>query len=530
MGVAFLLILCRNARPCSILRPAQGKPDWTNQIAIRFRTQAALTRQDVTVPKPKPDQKFRGWKVVSAGVVIQGLQSSLILQALGSYLVVLERDFGWSKSLLSAVYSMNRAESALLGPLQGWLLDKYGPRRIARFGAVLVLIGFLGFSQINSVWQFFITFLFISIGAGFSGFLTVTLSIVRWFVQRRARALAIGSMGFALGGACVPLVVLSFNTFGWRWTAAASGVLSAVVLWFLASVLEGIPSDYGQEPDGVPAKPAKRAYVRAEGLTDVHFTAREALRTRAFWMISLGHMSALLVVGAVLAHLALFLTSDSGYGYTLQQASLLAGALPLMQLCGMVLGGWLGDRVNKRLIASLAMLGHSAGLLLLASPFRHVGILVLFVILHGLAWGARGPLMQALRADYFGSSSFGAIMGLSSVIVMMGTVFGPLVAGTLADAYDGNYTTGFVLIALFTACGMFFFVLATPPNQPVRADSTSPNTQPGTQSSAKTGAGAGGGARGGDDGEHETDNKPDDASDSEHKLGEQPAAQPVVSD
>ncbi len=435
-----------------------------------------LTRQDVEVPKPKPTQKFRGWKVVSAGVVIQGLQSWLILQALGSYLVVLERDFGWSKSLLSAVYSMNRAEAALLGPLQGWLLDKYGPRRVARFGAALVLLGFLGFSQINSVWQFFITFLFISVGAGFSGFLTVTLSIVRWFVQRRARALAIGSMGFALGGACVPLVVWSFNTFGWRWTAAASGAIAGFVMWFLAPVLESTPSDYGQVPDGIPVKPAKRAYVRAEGLTDVHFTASEAVRTRAFWMISLGHMSALLVVGAVLAHLALFLTSESGYSYSLQQASLIAGALPLMQLCGMALGGWLGDRVNKRLIASLAMLGHSTGLLLLASPFRHVLILLLFVVLHGLAWGARGPLMQALRADYFGSSSFGAIMGLSSVIVMMGTVFGPLVAGTLADAYDGNYTTGFVIIALFTAFGICFFVLATPPRQPIRASVTKPDS------------------------------------------------------
>ena len=406
--------------------------------------------------------------MVGAGVLIQGIQSSLILQSLGSYLVVLERDFGWSKSLLSAAYSLNRAESALLGPLQGWLLDRFGPRRVARIGSVLLMIGFFAFSRINSIWQFFIALLLISIGAGFSGFLTVTLSIVRWFVHRRARALAIGGMGFALGGICVPIVVWSINVFGWRWTAAVSGLVAGVVIWLLAGVLEGLPSDYGQEPDGISTRPVRRAPVRAEGLTDIHFTAREAVHTRAFWMISLGHMSALLVVGAVLAHLPLYLTSEGGYSYTLQQASLIAGALPLMQLCGMVLGGWLGDHINKRLIASIAMLGHSGGLLLLAAPFRHVLVLVLFVILHGLAWGARGPLMQALRADYFGSSSFGSIMGMSSLIVMMGTVFGPLIAGGLADYFDGNYTPGFVIIAIFTACGMAFFILATPPRQPVR--------------------------------------------------------------
>ncbi len=443
----------------------------SNHAYATKATKHRSARQDVAVPKPA--KKFRGWKVVGAGALIQGIQSSLVLQALGSYLVVLERDFGWSKSLLSAVYSLNRAESALLGPLQGWLLDKYGPRRIARIGAVLVLIGFLGFSQVNSIWQFFLSFLLISVGAGFSGFLTVTLSIVRWFTSNRARALAIGSMGFALGGVSVPLVVLSFNTFGWRWTAAVSGLLCGAAFWFLAAVLEGLPSDYGQEPDGVSTKPAKRPAVRAEGLTDIHFTAREAVRTRAFWMISLGHMSALLVVGAVLAHLSLYLTSESGYDYSLQQASLIAGALPLMQLCGMMLGGFLGDRVNKRLIASIAMLGHSGGLLLLASPFRHVLILVLFVILHGLAWGARGPLMQALRADYFGSSSFGSIMGMSSLIVMLGTVIGPLVAGVLADYFDGNYSPGFVIIAIFTGFGMAFFVLATPPRQPIRTTTAS---------------------------------------------------------
>ncbi|HCB37574.1 MAG TPA: hypothetical protein DEP66_05105, partial [Acidimicrobiaceae bacterium] len=406
--------------------------------------------------------------MVRAGALIQGLQSAVVLQSAGSYLVVLERDFGWSKSLLSAAYSMNRAESALLGPLQGWLLDKHGPRRVARVGALMMCVGFLGFSQIQEAWQFFVVFLVISVGAGFGGYLTVTLAIVRWFLRRRARALSTGAMGFALGGACVPLVVWCISTFGWRWTAAGSGLVSGVALWFLAGVLEGGPDDFGQaidgepaeEPDGAPARPR----ALAEGVGDIHFTASEALRTKAFWMISLGHMSALFVVGAVLAHVALYLTSERGY--SLQQASWVAAALTLMQLLGMVVGAWLGDRVNKRLIASLAMFGHAAGLTLLAAA-SNVGYVIAFVVLHGLAWGARGPLMQALRADYFGTSSFGSIMGFSSLIVMLGTVLGPLTAGLLADA-TGSYRTGFLILAAATLSGTSFFVLATPPRPPAR--------------------------------------------------------------
>ena len=148
---------------------------------------------------PRNRTPFRGWKVVNAGILIQFIQSALIMQAMGSYLVVLERQFGWSKSVLSAAFSVNRFESALLGPLQGWMLDRYGPKRIARIGSFFLIIGFVWFSRIQNLWEIFASFLFIAIGAGLSGFLTVTVAIVRWFERRRARALATGSLGFAAG-------------------------------------------------------------------------------------------------------------------------------------------------------------------------------------------------------------------------------------------------------------------------------------------------------------------------------------------
>tara|TARA_B000000460_G_scaffold224197_1_gene177750 strand:+ start:303 stop:1481 length:1179 start_codon:yes stop_codon:yes gene_type:complete len=386
------------------------------------------------------------------------------MQAMGSYLVVLERQFGWSKSVLSAAFSVNRFESALLGPLQGWMLDRLGPKRIARIGSVFLVLGFLWFGRIQNLWEFFVSFLLIAIGAALSGFLTVTVAIVRWFERRRARALATGSLGFAAGGLAVPIVVWSMNANGWRATASVSGVVAGAAVYFFARYLDGYPADYGETVDGLGSGKVERTST-VEGLTSVDFTAREAIRTRAFWMISLGHMSALFVVGAVMAHLALFLTSERGY--SLQQASFVGAALPIMQIVGMTIGGALGDRVNKRLIASLAMLGHAGGILILAFAER-AWMIGLFVALHGLAWGARGPLMQALRADYFGASSFGFIMGLSSLIVMLGIVLGPIIAGVLADA-TGTYRAGFLVVGTLAALGMVFFVLATPPAPPNRS-------------------------------------------------------------
>jgi MFS family permease len=141
--------------------------------------------------------------------------------------------------------------------------------------------------------------------------------------------------------------------------------------------------------------------------------------------------------------------------------ALLTGFMMLGQLSG----GYLGDRFNKRLICAACMVAHAAGLLLVtfAGSFSEPLLFVLaFTVLHGLAWGTRGPLMVALRADYFGPSSFGTIMGFSSLIVMLGMSGGPVFAGLMADIY-GNYEIGLAVLAGLSLLGSFTFLAATPP-------------------------------------------------------------------
>ena len=89
-----------------------------------------------------------------------------------------------------------------------------------------------------------------------------------------------------------------------------------------------------------------------------------------------------------------------------------------------------------------------------------------FAILHGAAWGLRGPFMQALRADYFGRRAIGTILGLSLMIVVVGQVGGPMIAGVFADA-TGSYRVGFTILALLAGLGSLFFVLAKKPHRPV---------------------------------------------------------------
>lgn len=399
---------------------------------------------------------FYGWWMVASGFGLELLIGALMFHAYGAYAVLLRDEFGWSRTMLSAAFSMARAESGILGPIQGWLTDRFGPRALIRVGMVVFGIGFLLFSRIDGPVAFFLTFFMMAVGTSLGGYLPISVAIVTWFRRRRSLALSISGMGMALGGLLTPLVVASLSRFGWRWTAFASGILVLALALPLAQLMRHPPERYGLTPDGEPRPPAGAA-VRP--LDTRSYTAREAMATRAFWYISLGHAAALLVVSAVMVHMVFHVTER--LGYSLQQAGAVVALLTVMQLTGQLSGGWLGDRFSKRWICAGCMLGHAAALMILglATAFWMV---LLFAVLHGLSWGMRGPLMAAIRADYFGSGSFGMISGVSSMVIMFGMMLGPLVAGILADR-TGSYVPGFSVLAAFAAAGSVAFVRARRP-------------------------------------------------------------------
>lgn len=403
-------------------------------------------------------QVFTGWKVVGASACLWALQSMLWMQGFGNLAVELRDEFGWSKTLFSVAFVATRAGSALISPAQGSALRRWGTKRVMRFGSVFVLGGYIGLSLVETKPQFFIAMFVAAFGMALAGFLTITSALVPWFERKRARALSIQTMGFAVGGFAGPLLVVAFNRFGWRESMIGAGAVLTFAIIIASSIISRTREETGEPVDGIAAEDIPDA-PRAEGVTDDHFTAKRAMRTRAFWMISLGHGSALIVVGAVIAHVALYLTEDRGF--TAQRAALIAGLIPVFQLIGTALGGYLGDRINKRLIVVIAMCAHAVGLLAMTWIGGSMSIGV-FVALHGLAWGARGPLMQAIRADYFGSTHFAQIMGWSAIVVTLGTVIGPLLAGILADS-TGDYKLGFTIIAGLALFGNVFWALATPP-------------------------------------------------------------------
>lgn len=419
---------------------------------------------------PAKSRIFYGWWITAAGAIMQGLVAVLLNQSFGTYAKVLSDEFQWSKTLFSAAFAMARVETGFLGPLEGWLIDRFGPRQIMRFGVILLGIGLMLFSLIQAPWQFIAVFLVMSIGASFASFMPISVAIVNWFERRRARALSILSLGFATGGLLVPVLVLLIEQFGWRPTAFASGVVIIVIGLPLAQMIRHRPEPYGMFRDGIAPEdePTDASEDRPRRLVRAgDYTARQAIKTSAFWLIALGHGSALLIVAALQVHLVLHLTEN--LAYSLAGAASVVALVTIMQFAGQALTGVVGDRWNKRYICVVCMGMHATAILFLAYA-TELWMVGAFAVLHGVAWGARGPLMSAIRADYFGGQNFGTIMGTSSLIASIGTTAGPLIAGILADR-SGNYETGFTVLAVLAALGSIFFIAARPP---ARLEPTAP--------------------------------------------------------
>ncbi len=403
---------------------------------------------------------FYGWRIVFAGGALQFLQSLLLNQSFGVYLAVLVEDRGWSKTAIAGAAALKSTEAAILGPVLGWAVDRFGSQVIARVGIVTFGIGFMLLSQIDTLLGFYAAFVVIALGSSMFSNSIVGVAIIHWFEKRRARALSALQFGSAVGGLFVFLVAASIQAYGWRATAFGSGVIAILVGWPLARMIRSRPEDHGQTVDGVP--PAPRDDTRPAAAPVKHgLSAREALRTSAFWLMGLGHAFALLAVTAINVHAVTHI--KEGLGYSLSMATLVFTLVTVGQFGGVMLGWVIGDRYQKRVVSAVCMLMHAAGLLMLTYATGIV-VLVIAALVHGTAWGLRGPFMQAMRADYFGRGSIGMIIGLSSLIMVIGQIGGPILAGVFAD-WTGNYRMGFTILAVLAGLGSLFFLMARPPKR-----------------------------------------------------------------
>ena len=133
---------------------------------------------------------FYGWWMVAAGGGLQFLQSALLTQSFGAYVTVLRDERGWSKTALAGAAALLQMEAAILGPLLGWIIDRFGPQGPIRIGVVVFGIGFMLLSSIDSLLGFYGAFVVMAVGASLCGFFPINVALIHWFERWRVKALA----------------------------------------------------------------------------------------------------------------------------------------------------------------------------------------------------------------------------------------------------------------------------------------------------------------------------------------------------
>jgi MFS family permease len=408
---------------------------------------------------------YYGWWVVGAGGLAMAFITGPYFFGSGMWVTAIERDFGWSKVVLAGAFSVSRVEGSILGPLAGYLTDRFSPARMMLVGFIIMGIGFLLMTMVTNPVTFYIAFFVVASGAGIGGMIPAMVAVNNWFHKNRSLAMALVIAGSSLGGLLIPLLALGITNHGWRMTSFGVGVVIILAGFPLSRILDRLPSKGETSSDSVPSGPVPQESVANLGTSlEPEFTARQALRTRAFWLLSFAQVSGNMGGVAIVVHGVLHLTD---VGLSLQLAAVVVASYTAITFASNVVGGLLGDRVNKIYAMSAFMVLQSIGILLFAyisSP----SLAFIFAVVFGIGLGGRSPLLHSLRAEYFGRKSFGTILGFSSTLLNVGMMAAPPLVGILADV-QGTYQNAFLILAVIALSGAVAALAVrrpSPPGQP----------------------------------------------------------------
>ena len=396
-------------------------------------------------------QPFYGWWIVGAGGMVQWYASAIFWRGFQAFVPPILETFGWSRGVTGAAISLQRGESGLISPFVGVILDKYGPRKAMAFGILLTGGGFVYMSQMQSLWQFYIAIGLLTLGMSFGTFIVFVVTVANWFVRKRARALATLMSFSAIGGLTLPILVASIDTFGWREVMMACGIGFWLIGFPATLVMRKRPEDYGMVPDGGPDESLVNGKAnRAGGIREQAITMRQAIKLRFFWQLAIVTSLGQLVSSTNLFHFAALLD----YGMTAALAAAAAGAVAIGDLSGRAGIAVIGDRFDKRKMLTIAMIMQTIGVAGLAGINAEVfGVnlglwpLPLFVVFFGLGFGSSIPLRLSILGDYFGRTSYGSIVGLTSSVNALFGAAGPALVGFIYDGTD-SYRLGFTTLAV----------------------------------------------------------------------------------
>jgi len=375
----------------------------------------------------------RRWQIQVAATSFFALFAivGLALYGLPFYYDYMVREFGWTRT---QVTSGNALSKLIVGPLfgffAGWVVDRFGPRRLMLVGIAMAGVALIGLGNMNALWMFYFFYLLNALGYVCAGPLPNQVLLSRWFDKSRGKAMGFAYLGIGLGGELVVQIsALLARNFGWRTALTTLGVLIIVIAFPLAFFVK-------ESPEGTPTGLKASAPPQKIGW---------ALKNYRFYLLMIGSMCSIGAVGGANQHLKLLLGID--LRFTDQQVANVASLVLVSSLVGRLLMGWLADHFPKKYVMLLIYLIVAVGISLLF--FANVpGVIYLFAIVFGVGLGGDYMIIPLMAAELFGVKVLGRIMGIVLTADGVAEALMPVLVGRLRDTTT-SYTVGFgVLVAL----------------------------------------------------------------------------------
>lgn len=314
---------------------------------------------------------YYGWVIVVVGFLAHIASAFSISSTLSVFLKPLSADLGISRGTFSLIRSGEILIGAAAAPVVGTLMDRYGGRWLMAAGGLISGAGFICLGQTRDFIQFMLVrWLLVTPGDSLMGSLVVNVSIARWFVRMRGRALAIAGMGHGLTKVCMPVIAAALMLYiGWRGSWVVFGVFALLLVVAPAVLLmRRSPEEMGLLPDGGPmeardaaAAPPKRRYAKRTGADNVEWSRREALRTPVFWLIAVTFGVAQIGVTGLNLHVFSYVTDQ---GHPVLVAATVMSVIAVMQFSTPIVWGMLADRMDNGVLNTAKCALQGAGLLL----------------------------------------------------------------------------------------------------------------------------------------------------------------------
>ena len=402
---------------------------------------------------------YYGWVVAAAVLMTMTISGAVAAPMFSVFIPLWSEEFGWSRTVISGAFSFGTVAAALAGPLVGRALDKYGGRLVMGGGALLMAGSVAGLGFVGSLVGLYIALVVARTALMSIQNLGGHTVIANWFVRRRAFATAVAVNGSRLGLGLWPLLGAALiAALGWREAVwVVGGLMALLALFPLIAIVSRQPEDVGLHPDGRPLP------VEQEGRTpqavEHQWRPREAVRTRAFWLLLFAHMGAMVAGGGYGLHrIPLFLDRGLGEGWV--------GPVLMFHAVGMLVGGfvaaWFMGRMSYRVVIAGSMVGASAAMA--GAGFVPPGVsMAVFTFAESMVFGGVFAMLPVVYAEYFGRDSLGTIRGIAHPAVVASNAVGPVFAGYVYET-AGAYTLALGVFSAVLAVGALSALLARRPS------------------------------------------------------------------